>query len=626
MIQSTLLRASILMALAGTASAQYAGWKSSGPLYVLTTPDGADLPASASLEGFPLLVRLDKGNFDFSQAGSGGEDVRFSAAGKPLAYQIEEWDAAKGVAVVWVRIPEIKGNTQQEIRMHWGKPGAASESSGPAVFNESNGYVSVWHMDDPVKDEVGTTGSKDSGTTSIPGMIGKGRRFDTKKGIDCGNEITTYPTGNSPHSSELWMRTDELDGGRILGWGVSKPNSIVQMGFGRPPHIRMDCFYSRAGIKNESKLPLGQWIHVIHTYEPGESRLYVNGRLDGIGSGANVSLTIASPASMNIGGSTFLGDMDEVRVSKVARSEDWVKLQYENQKVLQTVVGTLVRPAGALKVSPAAIKMEEGKQTGATAQADGARKVYWILKRNGAETIVATDRFSYTLEAGRVSGDTSYVLQFKAVYADEVKTKDIPVTVKEAIPEPVFTLQAPSEWNGRDTIEVVPVMSNLAAMKASGAGDLKMDWSVSDIAVIKEVAPGKLILKRAQNSGKMTVAVTVSNGGESSTKMVSIAVTEPKNDPWVARTPAKDEQPEDNQFYARDDKNEGTLYYNGTLEKAADSVFLKVYADDKLIKTETERLGADKTYAITTKLKPGLIRYKVEFGSRTATPRRYCAP
>ncbi|MEO2168283.1 MAG: DUF2341 domain-containing protein, partial [bacterium] len=49
--------------------------------------------------------------FDFSQAKPRGEDVRFSANGKPLAYQIERWDAAGGKAEVWVRIPTIKGNT-----------------------------------------------------------------------------------------------------------------------------------------------------------------------------------------------------------------------------------------------------------------------------------------------------------------------------------------------------------------------------------------------------------------------------------------------------------------------------------------------------------------------------------
>ena len=58
---------------------------------ILTTTEGADLPASASEEGFHLLVRLNKDYFDFSQVKANGEDLRYStAAGKPLAYQIKQ--------------------------------------------------------------------------------------------------------------------------------------------------------------------------------------------------------------------------------------------------------------------------------------------------------------------------------------------------------------------------------------------------------------------------------------------------------------------------------------------------------------------------------------------------------
>ena len=259
----------------------------------------------------------------------------------------------------------------------------------------------------------------------------------------------------------------------------------------------------------------------------------------------------------------------------------------------------------------------EGKSATFTAQAGGAQKVYWSLVREGKETVVAVDRFAFTFDAGRVTGDKAVTLQFKAVYANEVKTKDIAITIKEDIAEPVFTLTAPAAWDGRTTIEVVPQVANLSAMQAKGAGDLKTEWSVSPFAVIKEIAPGKLILKRAQNSGKLTVTATMSNGGKAVTQSVTIAVTEPKSDAWVARTPAKDEKPEDGQFYARDDKNEGTLFYNGTLAEAADSVFLKLYADDKLIKTENAKPDADNSYALAVKLKPGLIKYKVEFGTKT---------
>ncbi len=107
----------------------------------------------------------------------------------------------------------------------------------------------------------------------------------------------------------------------------------------------------------------------------------------------------------------------------------------------------------------------------------------------------------------------------------------------------------------------------------------------------------------------------MSNGGQAVTQSVSVEVTEPKSDAWVARVPAKDEKPEDGQCFARDDKNQGTLHYTGKLDAAADSVFVKLYADDKLIETETAKPGADMTYALAVKLKPGLVRYRTEFGT-----------
>ncbi|MEI6536799.1 MAG: sialate O-acetylesterase, partial [Verrucomicrobiaceae bacterium] len=124
-------------------------------------------------------------------------------------------------------------------------------------------------------------------------------------------------------------------------------------------------------------------------------------------------------------------------------------------------------------------------------------------------------------------------------------------------------------------------------------------------------------LKRSQFTGKITVTLSLNNGGADVKASAPITVTEPATDAWVQRVPAKDEKPEDNQLYARDDKNEGTLFYNGTLDQAADSIFLKVTADGKSYKAGTLKPAADKSYAFTVKLKPGLIKYKVEFGTKS---------
>ena len=585
-----------------TAFAQYGEWAHSGSLWILTTPEGADLPAACSEFNFPLLLRLNRNTFDFSQAKAQGEDIRFSdSRGSILAYQIEEWDAAKGTASIWVKIPVIKGNARQEIKLYWGKPDAASESNGQAVFNADNGYASVLHLDETLKDEVGTVKPVDAGTTVVAGVIGKGRRFVPGKGINGGDHITAYPYSDMPFTSEAWFRPAAA-GAAAFGWGryatryngkTGDGNEVV-INFGSPPSISWSSD-GPGGVAAATTPVLDHWYHVVATYSDGTSRIYVNGKPEG-SNHRKAAMSLMNDVGMTLGGLRgsfqFAGDIDEARVSWVARSADWIKLEYENQKAQQTLVGSLVQPGNAFSVSPEKIEVLEGQSVTLTAQAGGAQKVYWILARDGTEAVVAVDQASYTLDAGRVVADTSFVLQFKAVYAHEVKTRNIPVTVKEEIPEPAFTLRAPATWNGRDTIEVVPQITNLAAMQAKGAGELHYAWTVSGGAVIKDVAVDRLVLKRSQCSGKITVKLALHNGGAEITAATSILVTEPTSDPWVERTPAKDEKPEDNQFYARDDKNEGTLYYNGTLDQTADSVFLRLHADDKLIATERQKLLA----------------------------------
>ncbi|MHB9006808.1 MAG: DUF2341 domain-containing protein [Limisphaerales bacterium] len=609
----------LLTGLAQAAPDPYPAWPRAGSICVLTTPEGANLPESASEEGFPLLVRLHHDFFDFSEAKANGDDLRFSTLeGVPLTYQVEEWDATNGSASVWVRLPSIRGNARQEIRVHWGRPDAVSESNGAAVFNESNGYLSVWHMNSPVRDETGSLRSVDVGTTPTTGVIGPARHLAGGQGVFGGDQIRGYPTGASSHSSEVWFRPEQPNGS-VLAWGNEQARGKVVMQFRAPPHVNMDCYFSGANVRSLGALSVGQWVHVVHTYQQGDSRLYVNGLLDGVSKTDSAPLAIQSPARLWLGGwydhYDFVGDLDEARVSGVVRSADWVRLQYENQKPLQTLVGPVVPSGNSFSVSPTQATVREGESVDFSATAGGAQKIYWILKRDGRETTVAVDRFHFTFAAGRVSGDQTLMLQFKAVGANETRIQDIPLTIQEDVPEPVFALEAPASWDGRETIEVVPRIANLDAMRAQGAGELNYTWTVSNLAVIKEVVPGKLVLRRAQNSGRLSVTATVDNGGKPVTQTTEMVVAEPGHEEWIARIPAPDERPEDNQFYARDDQNEGMLYCTGTLNGIADAVFLKLYADDKLIETKRAGFAADNSYALSTRLKAGLIRYRVEFGT-----------
>ena len=78
----------------------------------------------------------------------------------------------------------------------------------------------------------------------------------------------------------------------------------------------------------------------------------------------------------------------------------------------------------------------------------------------------------------------------------------------------------------------------------------------------------------SQYNGTIIVALTLNNGGEDYSSSVSVVIKEPGSDPWVQRTAGMNEKPIDNQFYARDDQGEGTLFYNGVLARTAEVTIL----------------------------------------------------
>ena len=598
-------------------------WLGKGTCWLLTDKDGADLPADAVVENFPVLVRLQRASFDFAQCQPHGEDLRFTdAAGKPLPYEIEQWDAAAGTASIWVLVPRIQGGARQPLHLQWGNAHAQSASNAQAVFGAFNGYCSVLHLDSSLVDVLGTVSQKDQGTQPVRGMIGEGRHFDGDSGIFCGDGITAFPAGASNSSTEAWFVAEQPNT-TVLAWGQEQRPGKVMLNLLSPPRIAIQCYF--ADVEASSPLVLRQWTHVVHTYERDNSRVYVNGVLDGA---STPRLDIPKAVRFDLGGwhgHGFRGDLDEVRISNVVRSPAWIRLQYENQKPMQTLVGPVVTAGQDSAVSVPALSVEElsvreGESATVTARAGSAQKVYWRLLREGGETTVAADQFEFSLAAGRVTGDQAMALRFVAVYPDQTRTIDIPVTVSEHIPDPEFTLEAPAKWDGRQQLTLAPRVTNLAALQARSAATLQPQWRLEGAAVVKHFENDGLVLERAMASGTFSITLQLGNGGTPVTRTVAIEVQEPPRDAWVQQPFAAEERPEDHQFFARDDEGFGTLVWRGTLPAAADKVFLRVCVGQNrgLVFAECSApVAADRAYDLRVRLKPGLVTYHAEFGTRT---------
>ena len=222
-------------------------------------------------------------------------------------------------------------------------------------------------------------------------------------------------------------------------------------------------------------------MHVAHLNDNGDGNVYINGHLEG--EEHPLARYLKPGAVIWIGGwydnFDFEGDIDEVRISKVARSPAWIELEYENQKANQTLVGTLPKPGTAFSVSQEKLDILEGQRGTITAQAGGKRSHLEFEPLEPRKLWLPRTVSHARSTPAALKTRLNFTLRFEAVYANDVKQKEIAVTIKKAIPDPKFILQAPAAWDGRGRIEVAPRISNQAEMDAKGAGKLNFVWTVS---------------------------------------------------------------------------------------------------------------------------------------------------
>ena len=327
----------------------YPTWRYSRKLTLNTTAAGAGV--SGDVLGFPVLVRLTSSAIDFSQAEAAGSDLRFTKAnGIPLSYEIEQWDAAKGRAAVWVNMDTVYGNSStQKIVMLWGNPRAATQSNGAAVFDTASGFQGVWHLDQsagglvPDATANGISGTATS-TTPVSGTIGMAQSFNGVSSLiqasgPAGNILNFPENGN--FSVSAWVSARVLDS---LYHGIVYKSNF-QYGLQIRPENNWEfiSFIEGTGWEgSRSPASAGSWHFLTGVRRGTRQFLYVDGTcVDSTKVVMTSDLSRIYDSPLEIGHCPdggmepdryFSGIIDEVRISSIANSADWIRLCYVNQK------------------------------------------------------------------------------------------------------------------------------------------------------------------------------------------------------------------------------------------------------------------------------------------------------
>ncbi len=331
----------------------YSRWNYSKNLNINTTVNGADVPNN--VVAFPLLVKLTGSNFNFSQAKDDGSDIRFAKPnGDHCAYVIDEWDRVNQNASVWVKIDTVYGNNgTQYVSMFWGNSGATAMDNSDVVFDTANGFVGVWHLGESGAGSrfnyapLGYSGNTHNytGNESTAGVIGNADSITGTKYLDCSNISIT---GNLTLSG--WVNpVAYANYGRIIGkqWSTNvSPYQVYSLHFTatNPPNAYMKISVGGAikGVQSLSTIPLNQWTYLTGTYNGSALNVYFNGLSEATSAATGAIDSKSTLTTIGANDSTpaerINGLLDEIRLEKVARSADWIKLCYQNQKPNQVLV------------------------------------------------------------------------------------------------------------------------------------------------------------------------------------------------------------------------------------------------------------------------------------------------
>lgn len=370
--RAALLFAILIFTSADGAPAQeFASWRYYRAINFDTSESGANV--KGDVRNYPVAVALNAANFDFSQARPDGADIRFSASenGSPLLHSIELWDRAKGIALIWVKVPMVRGATSsQSIFMLWGNTDAADTGDSKSVFDVKEGFTGVWHFSEEGNSAEG--GYKDAtanaadgtGVNLKPGPRAGGRlgaalelNYADKQWVKIDGpkrklfDLTTRVTFSvwakaksysNPGSKEMkslpgyeTMMAKGDNSWRLQKFGIRSwhkpPADLIEICVEKPPRGDL-CVVGKTDMITD------KWFHFVGVHDYPKAKLYVNGALEAVETfdvnwkSDDFPVGFGNQSQFPEQGRWWDGWLDEARVMDVVKDDHWIRLEYESQR------------------------------------------------------------------------------------------------------------------------------------------------------------------------------------------------------------------------------------------------------------------------------------------------------
>ncbi|MFC2135430.1 DUF2341 domain-containing protein, partial [Bacteroidota bacterium] len=296
--------------------------------------------SATNLLDFPVLVVLKNYRINYGYTQNNGEDIRFfdEDGTTLLPYEIELWNES-GYSYIWVSVPQIdSGSTTDYVVMKYGDSLATDGQDITGVWD--NDYRGVWHIS-----ETGTgtrfdssQNSNDAEPTNYDGdeaAAGQIAGADDLDGINDYLNSTNFIgiSGNEARTISFWANLDNTNRNGMVGWGDDGDSQHYEAA------VRSNNYFLwgwgggndwDTGVTANTSV----WDYHTITHDGTTSRWYINGAELGSGFTDTRSTTdtdLYIGYEDDVGSISYMeGLIDEIRVSNVSRSADWINASYFN--------------------------------------------------------------------------------------------------------------------------------------------------------------------------------------------------------------------------------------------------------------------------------------------------------
>jgi len=288
---------------------------------------------------FPVLIDLFDPDLKNVLQSSGNDILFTDASGTQLDHEIEVFNQTYNSThvhlVAWVR-GNLSSTKDTIFSMYYGNTSVSNQENPEAVWKQD--FTAVWHLSETSGPRYDSTQNNFDGSPqnfdkdeAVNGIIDGADEFD---GIN--DYIETYKSaedleiiGNWPKTVSAWVYTKNFSDGGIFEFGQLATRKYFSLRtLSNPNEWRGDWWGDYDDFKYTS---LDTWVYFVVTYDGKNVTIFANSE---IMIDTPKTLIIENKVTFKIGSwnnNYYNGSIDEMRVSSVIRSDDWIKTEYLNQ-------------------------------------------------------------------------------------------------------------------------------------------------------------------------------------------------------------------------------------------------------------------------------------------------------